>query len=836
MDAPLRVLIVEDSEDDAQLLLRELRNGGYEAAHRRVEYAEAMAVALSAEPWDIVICDYSLPRFDAPAALQVLKDSGLDLPFIIVSGAMGEDAMVEAMRSGAHDFLTKDRLARLVPAVDRELAEAALRQEKREADEALRRLNARLEGLNAELERCVVERTADLESTNQRLAGILEVTDVALADLGLDNLLSELLVRLRSVLMADTATILLLDATGNGLLARASSGLEEEVEQETVIPVGAGIAGAIASTGEPVIVEDLSRVSVASPLLKEKVRSLIGAPLRVEGRIIGVIHAGSSRPKRFTEDDLYLIRTVADRAASAIERARAQEERERLLADVEQLARAAESNAAQLEATLASAAHGVLVHTRDGQMSFMNAEAERILGYSREVWNSSPGDREKLMRAETAGGTLLPEDEAPTRRALRGETVRDYLAVVVRGDGERVWLSVNAAPIQGAAGEVLGTVTSFADVTGQYRMQEEVQRRAAELEATVSAVPDGLVINGPSGEILLMNEAAERLFGYAPEQRALPMTERVAIRQFETGDGKPMPLEQFPAHRALKGETVQGEVFVFRSSSRGTARWLSISAAPVRRSDGTLLGAVTIVRDVTEQHELQERQADLTRMISHDLRNPLTAVQGHAQYLLRALARAGGQEKLQRSAESIFTGARRMDAMIQDLVDMVRSESGQLQTKPTSLELGPFVEELRHRFGDVLDTHRIRVDIPSVLAPVWADPNRLERTFVNLMSNALKYSDPGTEVVVSAELSGSDVVVSVADSGAGISAEDIDHIFDRFYRTRGARKTEGLGLGLYITRMMVEAMGGQIWVKSETGQGSTFSFSLPIRPSATGAS
>src|SRR5438445_10157707 len=128
----LRVLVVEDSEDDAKLLLLELQRGGYELAHRRVETTETMRSALAEVTWDIVISDYSMPRFSAAAALAVLKESDVDIPFIIVSGTIGEETAVETLHAGAADFLIKGKLARLVPAIQRELAESEGRAARRQ--------------------------------------------------------------------------------------------------------------------------------------------------------------------------------------------------------------------------------------------------------------------------------------------------------------------------------------------------------------------------------------------------------------------------------------------------------------------------------------------------------------------------------------------------------------------------------------------------------------------------------------------------------------------------------------------------------------------------------
>ena len=137
MKVPLRVLIVEDSEFDAQIMITLLRKGGYEVVHERVESADALRASLKSKNWQLILADYNLPAFNAPAALEVLKESGLDLPFIVVSGGIGEDIAVACMKSGAHDYLMKGNLHRLAPAVERELREAGNRASQREAKKEL---------------------------------------------------------------------------------------------------------------------------------------------------------------------------------------------------------------------------------------------------------------------------------------------------------------------------------------------------------------------------------------------------------------------------------------------------------------------------------------------------------------------------------------------------------------------------------------------------------------------------------------------------------------------------------------------------------------------------
>ena len=140
MSLPLRILIIEDSEDDAILLLRELRKGGYEPIFRRIDTAEAMNAALDDNKWDIIVSDYVMPRFSGLDALDLLKEKGLDIPFVMISGKIGEETAVKAMKAGAHDYILKGNLAKLIPVVERELGDAEVRRERTQAEETNRQM------------------------------------------------------------------------------------------------------------------------------------------------------------------------------------------------------------------------------------------------------------------------------------------------------------------------------------------------------------------------------------------------------------------------------------------------------------------------------------------------------------------------------------------------------------------------------------------------------------------------------------------------------------------------------------------------------------------------
>jgi len=297
---PLRALIVEDSADDAELLVRELRRHGYAVHFERAWDAETLDRALSQGPWDIVFSDHSMPTFGSGVALQMVRMRDRDVPFLIVSGTMGEDAAVDAMRAGANDYLVKGRLMRLAAVIERELRQAAARSARRRVDETLEALR------NVSI---VVGRLPDPRS----------VAAVAVK-------------HLREVLRVDAAALFAWDPESAVLRVIAREGLPDD--GPVAIRPGDGADGIAFQRRELFVVERYQDWPGASPR-DPRVRSVIAAPLLVGDRAVGVIEALSYEPRSFDQSDRDFLQLLAADVASPLETARlyAEAERERALAE-----------------------------------------------------------------------------------------------------------------------------------------------------------------------------------------------------------------------------------------------------------------------------------------------------------------------------------------------------------------------------------------------------------------------------------------------------------------------------------------------------------------------
>jgi signal transduction histidine kinase/DNA-binding response OmpR family regulator len=311
MSVPLRVLILEDRATDAELMLHELRRTEYEPDWRRVE-TELDYLTCLVPTLDVILADYTLPQFDALRALHFLQDRGLDIPFIVVTGSVGEEAAVECMKQGATDYLLKDRLGRLGAAVERALQQKHLRDEKRRADEEIKRLNR------------------DLERRAKGLAALNKASQVMASTLELRVLLGRVMEQAKSLLGAEAASVLLhtavLDEGGDELVFAAVTGSASEKLLGTRLPIMSGVAGWVIREKRPALVADAQ----SDPRFDNHIdavtgmttRSLLAVPLVFQDMTQGALEAVNKVNGTFDQDDLEMLEALASSAAIAIENAR----------------------------------------------------------------------------------------------------------------------------------------------------------------------------------------------------------------------------------------------------------------------------------------------------------------------------------------------------------------------------------------------------------------------------------------------------------------------------------------------------------------------------------
>ena len=465
---------------------------------------------------------------------------------------------------------------------------------------------------------------------------------------------------------------------------------------------------------------------------------------------------------------------------------------------------------------------GYLTISVDGHILHANLTSASLLGVARHDLVHQPLSR-FIARDGQEGYHFLRQ------RLGQNDAPQTVDLPLVKADGMMFWARLDAV----VASETLitgGQETpvyrmTITNITDRKLAEETSAHQAAELTATLASLADGLVVFNPDGDIVRMNDAALHLLAYTPDLPAMPFAEHLRALQVEALDGNVYSPEKLPTARALRGDTTQGAVMVLHHPDRTV--WVLASAAPIRMPDGQQLGAVTTFSDITPLHDLQEQQL-LLHLVSHDLRTPLAVISGYTSVIADKVKELGVDDTITTSLSAIQRGVKWMMVMIEDLTELARIEGGQLQLKREPVEMAAYLQDFLQRSAFVLDVARIQLDIAAEVPPVLADYDRLDRIVSNLLSNALKYSDPGTPVQICVRRQEDEVLLSITDHGRGIPPDDVSHLFQRFYRAKGERRAEGIGLGLYITKQLVEAHGGRIWVESDVGKGSTFSFTLPI--------
>jgi PAS domain S-box-containing protein len=352
---------------------------------------------------------------------------------------------------------------------------------------------------------------------------------------------------------------------------------------------------------------------------------------------------------------------------------------------------------------------------------------------------------------------------------------------------------------------------------------EAIRRSEQVLGAVFGILPVGLWVADHEGRIVRHNSAALQIYG---RERA-GLSDLDQQQGWWADTGQPVPVEEWPLYRAIHhGEANVGRLM--RIHVGGRQKTIINSALPIRDDEGRVTGAIVLHEDVTRLTETEDllRRAIRSRdemlgIVAHDLRNPLSALVLKAQQLRR---HGGGDPAL----DAIHRAAFRMNRLVDDLLDVARIEQGVLSMRKEAIAVRPFLREVVATQQALAAARSITIDATLEEEPgeVLADRDRLSQVFENLIGNAMKFTPDGGRIHVGGADRGDEVWLWVADTGAGISAERVAHVFDRFWQADDV-EGRGLGLGLMIVKGIVEAHGGRVWVESEVGAGSTFFLALP---------
>jgi len=243
-----------------------------------------------------------------------------------------------------------------------------------------------------------------------------------------------------------------------------------------------------------------------------------------------------------------------------------------------------------------------------------------------------------------------------------------------------------------------------------------------------------------------------------------------------------------------------------------------------------VLSEALVIEVARQQWELARRREEFISVVAHDLRNPIGTIDLSAELLAARLGELDdpGRQRATELLQNIRTGTYGLERMVRDLLDASRIETSMLSLETRDVDLRSLVSAVVGRVRQATEDHAVTLVVPETLPKIHADPLRVEQILVNLLSNATKYADPKTEITVEAMVHPGEVELAVTNRGSGLSPDDLGKVFSRFYRSKQhARRVEGLGLGLYIAKGLVEAQGGRIWIDSEVGRYATFRFTLP---------
>jgi PAS domain S-box-containing protein len=548
----------------------------------------------------------------------------------------------------------------------------------------------------------------------------------------------------------------------------------------------------------------------------------------------GLVIVFFAEERLFTDEDLELANHLSDAARSAIERSELFEAERTARALSQQLARTGGVLATELDpaavldevvqqaASLLSADAGAVRIVEDDQLVVSAAwgrGAEEAVDTRVPVTGRLSGD---VFQSRSP---VAVEDAADDDRLLAADAVLSagyaaYLGVPLSGpEGTLAGvLAVYATrPRRWRAEEIEALLALAANTSAALANAELYSRVSLEKERSVAIlanIADGIVAVDRDGKVVLWNAAAEAITGVPQEEAFGLTTVQVLQRELESPEG----------------ETASGQRLV--SIMRGGEEvWLSLSEAVMTDPLGAVAGRIFAFRDISADLMVEQVKSEFVAAVSHELRTPLTSIYGFAETLLRQDVLFGEEER-RTFIGYIASESERLTEIVDELLNVARLDAGDLQVELGRIDVGSVVSEVVETVeqSGVMNGQRFEVDLPTEPLAAQADADKVRQVFNILLENALRYSPRGGTVTVGARRNADRVEVRVEDEGIGIPASERDRIFRKFYRAESAARdgAAGTGLGLFIAKELVTAMGGRIWVDSIEGEGSSFSFELPV--------
>jgi signal transduction histidine kinase len=401
---------------------------------------------------------------------------------------------------------------------------------------------------------------------------------------------------------------------------------------------------------------------------------------------------------------------------------------------------------------------------------------------------------------------------------LLGDRVLGNLYLTERLDGE----PFNERDLQ--ALQILAVHAAAAIDRANAYQRVEAQRD--QLRIILDSLPAGvMIVAAPDAQIELTNRSlTDTLFGPASPPGRLPLYNR-DLRLLHS-DGTPLSHMERPSIRALKGEALRNQQFMVESA-RGQRIPVLAQAVPLPNASGVVERAVLVFQDITRLREAEQLKDDFLSLVSHEVRTPLTTIHGGAHLLLNQGETLSEQTRRELLCD-IVDESNRLDRMLANMLILTDVMAGRLTARTEPLLVEPLARVASTDVAERAPDHAFVVEMPRGMPAAEGDPELLSQVLHNLYENAVKYSPDGGEIRTTARSNGCTITIEVADQGVGLDPEDVDRVFERFYRTGAHGGVRGTGLGLYLSRHLVQAQGGKIaaWSAGE-GKGSIFTITLP---------